>query len=80
MNKKELHKLCKGCRSYARITQGGKKVYHRSCMIDNPVISSNDQCPCINCILKVMCGHICEEYIDFNIREAKNRAIVGVLK
>lgn len=79
MGNKELHELCRGCKSYALIIQGAKQVFHRSCMIDIPIISSTDKCPCMTCLLKVMCGKICEDFVDFNMREAKARAMVGVL-
>lgn len=76
---KELHELCKGCKSYALIVQSGKKVFHRSCMLDIPVISSTDQCPCMTCILKAMCSNVCEDFVDFNMREAKERVKIGAL-
>lgn len=79
MNKTELHELCKGCKSYASITLGGEIVFHRSCMMDIPFISSTNKCPCMDCIIKTMCSKICDDYIDFNIREAKERARIGVL-
>ena len=79
MNKTELHELCKGCRSYALITQGGKKIYHRNCMMEIPFISPTNKCPCMDCILKVMCNNICEDFLDFNMGEAKERARIGVL-
>ena len=79
MKNEVLHKLCRGCKSHGIIEfRNGGKLFHRTCMIENPVLSPIDQCPCINCILKVMCNNICDDFIDFITLEAKSRENSGV--
>lgn len=44
---------CHGCYSYGRLCAGNKSSY-------------NIQCPCIACLVKVVCGESCEEYRAFS--------------
>lgn len=71
---KDHYEICKGCTSYGfTVIRDNKKILRRSCMIENPVISPTNQCPCITCILKVMCNHICADFIDYIMQEAQSR-------
>ena len=66
-NMKELHEICKGCKMNGKkLTYlDGKNTYIRDCRIKTPVLSSTEQCPCINCLIKGICSHGCEEYLDY---------------
>jgi len=78
MNKnKNLFKMCIGCRDYGEIKhEGHLELYDRSCSIDYPILSSGEQCPCINCLVKTMCSMSCDEFSLFIIlynQELKNQ-------
>lgn len=50
----------------------GKKMYLRKCVIRVPILSSTEQCPCINCLVKAICSYGCEDYIAY-MRNEKAR-------
>jgi len=51
---------CKGCATY-KVKNSSDKLIPCSYLPDN--IDGN--CPCTECIIKVMCEHMCDRYISF---------------
>lgn len=50
---------CKGCRMYNR--------YMSNCEIGIiPHVSKTKHCPCINCLLKMICNDACKEYQKYS--------------
>ena len=47
---------CRGC------TALNKEECVNGC---EPHISKTEHCPCINCIVKVMCNSVCEKFIEY---------------
>lgn len=66
---KDDYKICEGCKMYGIIVDllGHKGEYRRLCMIDQPVLPSEIQCPCINCLVKGICEDECEEFRNYEI-------------
>ena len=48
---------CKGCKSYELIDNGDIRVCSECDILDNK------ECPCINCLVKVMCTNFCSHYL-----------------
>ena len=59
MSKKE--NICKGCRSY-KLPNNNSKVKIRGCAIEIPFISNNVKCPCLDCIIKMICNDMCDRF------------------
>jgi hypothetical protein len=52
----EMDELCSGCTTYERGIREGFKIECDGYSIQDT------KCPCINCLIKVMCWDICEEF------------------
>ena len=52
-------KECEGCLSYY-VPFGS--TYHESCAIWIPIISRTLKCPCMDCLLKMICEEECERF------------------
>ena len=68
---KDRYEICKGCKFCSPIVvfSDGKDGYLLPiCRILYPVISSIEQCPCITCIVKSMCGSTCEKFFKYRDR------------
>lgn len=69
----ETNDGCKGCRMHNKYISG--------CEVDIvPCILDGTQCPCMTCLIKVMCNNACEKFQEYsklilpeNIRLYKNR-------
>ena len=61
---------CKGCIAY-RSTYGEKEPHCGVSVISQ--ISETEQCPCINCIVKVVCVSTCLEFKQYVTKSNKFR-------
>lgn len=55
-----MESKCKGCLS---LSQGGRCASNHILQI-----SETEQCPCIDCVVKIMCLDTCEEFKAYNIK------------
>lgn len=53
-----MDKLCSGCRLYEQYI--GNPKHYREC---KGYKENHVKCPCIDCLIKVMCGIVCKEYM-----------------
>ena len=71
-------KECEGCLSYY-VPYGS--TYHESCTRWIPIISHSLKCPCMNCLLKMICEEECERFtlyrntskLIYNFRQKSTR-------
>ena len=42
-----------------------------------PYLSKTKQCPCMNCIVKIMCKGICEEFIIYDNYQKKVKTVIN---
>ena len=61
------YESCKGCKMDGeRLAYiNSKKTHIRNCRIKIAVLSSTEQCPCINCLIKGICSVGCGEYREY---------------
>jgi len=57
-----ISKECEGCRS-----NGG--TYCKLGIV--PCITGTKGCPCRNCLVKAMCSHLCDDFLDYKC-ESRN--------
>lgn len=53
----KMDELCEGCTTYERFIK--KEGIYTSC---DGYLIQDTECPCINCLIKIMCVDICEEF------------------
>jgi len=63
MHIKEGHR-CKGCVAYDNLESKSCKIY---------ISGKSKECPCITCIVKVMCNKACEPY--YHLRRIVNKQL-----
>ena len=57
-----MESKCKGCRTYDYVLE----LHKGSCLAGvTPHLSETEQCPCITCIIKVMCNKACDDFHDY---------------
>ena len=61
--------MCTGCMSL----KTDENDSYAACVKDLKCYQRYEHCPCIDCILKVICHHECESFTDFrtNIRNGR---------
>jgi len=59
---------CKGCLSYY-IPKDAWNTSHRKikgCGVRIPFISNSVKCPCMDCLLKMVCEEVCDKFERYN--------------
>lgn len=56
----EMVEGCKGCLT-AYVPNGDYGDY-TSCVVKIPFISNTVKCPCMDCLVKMVCGDMCEKF------------------
>ena len=63
-----MESKCKGCRTYDYVLE----LHKGSCLAGvTPQLSETEQCPCITCIVKMICGEGCKAYIEYRELDIK---------
>lgn len=64
MSMTDTNTYCEGCYSYFPTKQrDGDGILSNGCIHKQ---YNKGQCPCSECIIKVMCNNPCEKYVNFN--------------
>ena len=77
----ETPNICEGCKSYfaPQDAWNNKRDKIRGCAIEKAFVSNTVKCPCIDCIVKMVCDDIClrfQTYSNFSrVRSTFERRI-----
>lgn len=58
-NKVDMDKICKGCMEYERYIEDSTQ--YGEC---EGYARKHVNCPCQNCLIKMMCDNVCDKYKD----------------
>lgn len=63
----EIAEVCEGCLSYYVSTDPWNKshIKTRGCALNTPFISNTVKCPCIDCIVKMICDDMCDRFVEY---------------